>query len=419
MKRKVYLVIDLKCFYASVECVERGLNPFTTNLVVADKTRGKGSICLAISPRLKELGVKNRCRLFEIPSDIEYICAKPRMQEYINKSADIYAIYLKYIAKEDILVYSIDECFLDISKYLSLYKKNEFELAKMIIDDVYKTTGICATVGIGTNMFLAKVALDIISKKSADHIGYLDEEIFKKEIWFHRPITDIWNIGRGIAKRLAKYDVYDLHGLSLLDEKILYKEFGINALHLIEHSKGIEPCTIKDVHNYKSKSNSLSNGQILFEDYDYSSAFLVVKEMIDLLLLDLREKHLVCKNVGLYIGYSKDTHSSSGGSTSFDGYTSSSKKIKEAFEKLYHKYTNKDYPIRKISLSLNDIKDESYEIIDLFYDYEEEKKDKKILDVMIEIKKKYGKNSIMKAMDLEEKATTIKRNKLIGGHNSE
>ena len=329
MAEKYYLCIDLKSFFASVECVERKLKSLTTNLVVADPSRGDGAICLAVSPSLKALGVKNRCRIFEISKNIDYITAMPRMNLYIKYSADIYSIYLKYISCEDIHVYSIDECFLDITNYLKLYKKTPKELAKIIIEDVYKTTGICATVGIGTNLFLAKVALDITAKHAKDNMGFLNEEIFKETIWFHKPITDIWNIGRGIANRLLKYNCETLYDVAHMDEKILYKEFGINALYLIDHSKGIEPCSIKQIHNYKAKNNSLSNGQILFEDYNYENALLVVKEMVDLNVLQLVDKHLVTDCIFLSIGYSKDVIKPTGGRFKLDGYTASYSKIKE------------------------------------------------------------------------------------------
>lgn len=419
MGKSIFLCIDLKSFYASVECVERGLDSLKTNLVVADESRGQGSICLAVSPSLKELGVKNRCRLFEIPKNIEYIIAKPRMKLYIKYSADIYSIYLKYISKEDIHVYSIDECFLDITHYLKLYKKTAAELAKMIIDDVYNKTGICATVGIGTNLFLAKVALDITAKHNDDHMGYLDEEIFKKEIWMHKPITDIWNIGRGIAKRLEKYNCYCLYDITKLDEKILYKEFGINALFLIDHAYGREPCTIKEIKEYRSKNTSISNGQILEEDYSYEEALLAVKEMVELLTLELTEKHLVTNVVYLYVGYSKDIIKPTGGRIKLDGYTSLYSKIKEAFINLYTKTTNKKYLIRKLNIGFGNVENEEYETYDLLIDQEELSKEKRIQETIVEIKRRYGKNAVLKGMNLEEKATTRKRNKLIGGHNGE
>lgn len=419
MNDKIYLCIDLKCFFASVECVERNLNPFTTNLVVADVSKGKGAICLAISPALKTLGVKNRCRIFEIPSNIKYIDALPRMKKYIEYSANIYSIYLKYVSYEDIYVYSIDECFLDITSYLKMYNKSAKELAKMIIDDVYKQTKICATVGIGTNLFLAKVALDICAKHSQDFMGYLDEKKFKEEIWYHKPITDIWNIGKGIAKRLEKYNCYTLYDVSKMEEKILYKEFGVNAEFLIDHANGIEPCTIKDIYNYHAKSRSISNGQILLEDYNYKECLLVLKEMVENSVLELVDKELVCNGISIYVGYSKDIIKASKGSLTLDEYTNSQKKLTEYFIYLFDKKVNKDNPIRRINISFNNVIDEMYATFNIFTDFNEEEKERKIQKTILEIKKKYGKNSILKVMNLKQKATTIKRNKLIGGHNGE
>lgn len=419
MAKKVYLCIDLKCFFASVECVERNLDPFKTDLVVADPSRGNGAICLAISPSLKAKGVKNRCRIFEIPKNIDYIVALPRMKKYIEHSSKIYSIYLKYVSEEDILVYSIDECFLDVTHYLKLYKMDEKQLAKMIIDDVYKQTNICATVGIGTNMFLAKIALDITAKKSKDFMGYLDEEKFKEEIWHHRPITDIWNIGSGIANRLKKYGAFDLYDVAHMDEEILYKEFGVNAEFLIDHSKGIEPCTIKEVHNYVRKNNSMSNNQILFEDYKYDDAFLVLKEMVELNVLELVDKHLVTNSIYLHVGYSKDVIKPVGASMKLDEYTSSYAKLNEYFITLFKKNVDKNHLIRRIGIGFGNVVDESYATYNLFTDIEKEEKERKVQEAIIQIKKKFGKNSILKAMNMQEKATTRKRNKLIGGHNGE
>ena len=416
---RCYLCIDLKTFYASVECVARGLDPFTTNLVVADASKGKGAICLAISPALKKLGIKNRCRLLEIPDDIKYIAAMPRMKKYMEKSAEIYGIYLKYVSKEDILVYSIDECFLDVTTYLKLYNKTAKALAKMIIEDVVKTTGITATVGIGTNLFLAKVALDITAKHSEDNMGYLDEELFKLTIWHHKPITDIWNIGRGIANRLLKYGVTDLYGVTKLDEKILYQEFGVNAEFLIDHAYGVEPCTIKEIHSYRSKNNSLSNSQILPEDYNYDDAFLILKEMIELNVLSLVEKGLVTNSISLYIGYSKDIIKPTGGSYKLGIYTNSYQELKKNFEDLFFKTTDKKTPIRRIGVGLNNVVDESFLTVDLFTNLEQLKKENDMQKAILGIKKRYGKNAILKGMNLEEKATTKNRNKLIGGHNGE
>lgn len=416
---RTYFCIDLKTFYASVECVERGLNPFTTNLVVADKSRGKGSICLAISPRMKELGVKNRCRVYDIPQDIEYITAKPRMNLYIKYSADIYAIYLKFIAKEDIHVYSIDEVFLDATHYLKMYGLTKEELAKKIIQEVYEATGICATCGIGTNLYLAKVALDIISKHSLDRIGVLDEESYKEKLWNHRPLTDFWQIGRGISKRLQANGLYTMEDVAKYDEQVLYKLFGVNAEYLIDHAWGREPCTIKQIKAYKSQSNSISSGQVLFEDYSFDKALLVVKEMVELICLDLTSKHLVCSNVSLAIGYSKDSYKMTGGSISLTNTTNSYRLLLPYFVEIYKKTTRPDLMIRRINISCNDVRDEMFEMYDLFTDVNEAKKDSRLQKTIVDIKKKYGKSSIMRGMNLEEGATTLQRNKLVGGHNGD
>lgn len=419
MSEKTYLCIDLKSFYASVEAVERGLDPFKTNLVVADPTRGNGAICLAITPALKALGIKNRCRIFEIPKDVEYITAMPRMKKYMEYSADIYSIYLRYISKDDIHVYSIDECFFDVTAYLKLYNKKPKELAVMLIDAVYNETGICATAGIGTNLFLAKVALDITAKHTDDHIGYLDESEFKRTIWHHKPITDIWNVGAGIAKRLEKYGIYDLYGVANCDEKLLYREFGVNAEFLIDHSKGIEPCTIEEIKNFKPETNSISNGQILFSDYTFDEAKLALKEMIDITVLELVEKNLVTDSISLRIGYSKNVAKSTGGTKKLGYTTNSAKRLTEEFISYYYKTTRRDCLIRKINVGFNHLIHEDYVTLDLFGGHNEDEKELKAQKAIIDIKKKYGKNAILKGMNLEEKATGQKRNKLIGGHNGE
>ncbi|MFA7507545.1 MAG: DNA repair protein, partial [Bacilli bacterium] len=310
---KTYICIDFKTFFASVECVERGLNPFTTNLVVADPTRGNGAICLAVSPKMKEMGVRNRCRIFEIPNNIKYITALPRMKKYIEYAANIYAIYLKYIAKEDIHVYSIDESFMDVTKYLKMYKLTAKQLSQKILDDIFKTTGISASVGIGTNMFLTKVALDILAKHASNNIAYLDEDLYKERLWNHKPLTDFWQIGRGISKRLEKYNIFDMEGITKIDQEVLYKEFGVNAEYLIDHAWGREPCTISQIKAYRPVANSLSTNQILFSDYKFDQALLVLKEMVDLMCLQLVEKNLVSDNIFLSIGYSKDIIKSTGG----------------------------------------------------------------------------------------------------------
>ncbi|MFQ8706899.1 MAG: DNA repair protein [Thomasclavelia sp.] len=419
MEKRVYLCIDLKTFYASVECVERNLDPFNTNLVVADPSRGKGTICLAISPKLKMAGIKNRCRIYEIPDGIEYLVVKPRMKKYIEYSANIYAVYLKYIAKEDIHVYSIDECFLDVTKYLKLYQLNVEELAKKIVNDVLKTTGITATVGIGTNLYLAKVALDITAKHSKNNMGYLNERLYQETLWYHQPLTDFWQIGKGISKRLEQHGIFNMYDLAHSDESTLYQEFGINAQFLVDHAWGKEPTLISDIKAYKPKSNSISSGQVLFEDYNYDDGLLIVKEMVELKCLELIDKHLVTNNITLRISYSKHAVKSTGGSLKINKITNSYQVLIENFNYLYRKTTNPNYLIRKITISFNDLKDEIFESTDLFTDYQKREKEKKIQETILEIKQKYGKNAILKGMNLQNKATTKIRNKLIGGHNGE
>ena len=418
---KTYICIDLKSFFASVEAVERGLDPFKANLAVADPSRGGGAICLAVTPALKKLGVKNRCRIFEIPKNIKYITAMPRMKLYMQKSAEIYGIYLRYAAPEDIHVYSIDECFIDISPYLNTYNKTPREFAKMLMDAVIKETGIPAAAGIGTNLFLAKTALDITAKHAKDNIGYLDAEEFKRTLWHHRPITDFWNVGRGIAERLKKYGIYDMYDAAHANEDTLYKEFGVNAEFLIDHSKGIEPCTIEDIHNYKSKSRSISSGQILFEDYSSEDGLLILKEMADVLVLELIEKNMMTNSISLYIGYSKNIHAPAGGTKKLSRYTNSYREIVKEFEKLYAEKISKDYLIRKLTISLNDIKSEDMTAVqlDMFSNPEMSKKEYNLQKAVISIKKKFGKNAVLRGMSLEKKASAKIRNKLIGGHNGE
>lgn len=417
MEKSIYACIDLKSFYASVETAERGLDPFKENLVVADPSRGRGAICLAVTPALKTLGIRNRCRLFEIPETVSYITAKPRMKLYMEYSARIYSIYLKYISKEDIHVYSIDECFLDFTPYLHTYKKTPKEMAVMLMDAVYKETGICATAGIGTNLFLAKVALDITAKHVPDHIGYLDEAEFKRTIWHHRPITDIWNIGKGIAARLSRYGVYDLCGTAHMDEKLLYKEFGINAEFLIDHAHGRESCTIKEIHEYESKSHSVSQSQILFEDYSYDNALLVLKEMTDTLALELRSRHLTTNSISMSVGYSKGEGSPSGGTRKLSERTDSYQELSHEFERFFHQTVRKGVPIRRISIGANHIEETSFRQLHLFSDMEQKEKEQHLQDAVLAIKQRFGKNAVVRGMSLYEKATARKRNTLIGGHN--
>lgn len=318
---RTYVCIDLKSFYASVECVDRGLDPLTANLVVADPDRTEKTICLAITPSMKALGLSSRCRVFEIPENVDYVMAKPRMQRYMEASADIYSIYLRFVSPEDVHPYSIDECFIDATPYLSLYRTSAREFAVMLMEAVLAETGVRATAGVGPNLFLAKVALDITAKHARDCIGFLDQAEFERTIQTHRPITDIWNIGPGIARRLAKYAVYDLRGVCEMSEATLYREFGVNAEYLIDHAHGVEPCTIADIHAYEPSGHSLGNGQVLPCDYSFEEARDVLREMVDQLVLDLVEKRLVAGSISLYVGYAKGPGERAGESDGafFDG----------------------------------------------------------------------------------------------------
>ena len=413
---RVYLCIDLKSFYASVECVERGLDPFEINLVVADPDRGGGAITLAVTPAIKKLGVPSRGRIYEIPEGIEYIIARPRMKLYMEYSAEIYSIFLKYVAPEDIHVYSIDESFLDVTPYLHYYDLSVKQLAKTIIDDVFNQTGITATVGIGTNLFLTKVALDITAKHSPDNMGYLDKDLFKQLLWHHTPITDFWMIGPGTARRLEKLGIYDLYGITRFPEGILYKEFGVNAEYLIDHAWGREPVLISDIKAYKPTFNSISNSQILFEDYDANDAYLILKEMVDSNVLDLTEKHLVTDHISLFIGYSKDKRKPSRGSRKITNRTNSYRILVEEFRLLYTKIVDPKFPIRHIGISFGNVRDEIYEQFDLFVNQEDIEQERKLQQTLVSIRNKYGKNSVLKGMNFLEKGTARYRNTTIGGH---
>ena len=495
MKRQ-YIAIDLKSFYASVECVERGLDPLTTNLVVADVSRTEKTICLAVSPSLKKYGIPGRARLFEViqavkkinkerlknapnhvftgksfdenelarnPSlELDYIAATPQMAHYITKSAEIYNIYLKYINAEDIHVYSIDEMFADVTKYTKVYKKDAEGIATMMILDVYKQTGITATGGIGENLYLAKVALDIISKhtkqnKDGVRIGKLDELSYRKLLWEHTPLTDFWRIGRGYTSRLFKHGLItmgDIARQSLIDEDVLYQEFGINAELLIDHAWGYEPVTIEDIKKYKPKNNSLSIGQVLSRPYTHNEARLIIKEMADSLSMDLTKKELLTDQIVIAFGYDigdvtekmnesqleKDWYgrtvpTGEHGSINLTHFTSSTTEIMNAATKLYDKLVNKKLHVRRIFIVASRVINEKdidkvtpkYEQLNLFMSEEEfsqrkkvnsveEMKEKKLQKTIINIKDKYGKNSVLKGMNYEKSGTTIERNKQIGGH---
>ena len=420
MNAKSYICIDLKSYYASVECVARKLDPFKTNLVVADPARGPGALCLAISPAMKALGIRNRCRLYEIPRNVKYITAMPRMQLYMDMSAAIYKIYLEYIAQEDIFPYSIDECFMDVSPYLSLYNKTQKELALFLMNEVYKRTGICATAGVGPNLFLAKIAMDILAKNSSDHIGVLDEISFQQTMWHHRPITDFGNIAGGIARKLERLGVYDLYGVTKLPEATLYQVFGKTASYLIDHAWGRESCTIADIRNYKPQSRSISNGQVLFEDYTTEDAKILIHEMAETLIQQLLDEELVTKEISLRIGYSGRDHISSGGSHTLSQYTDIPSHIQNAFAELYHRKVKAGMGIRTLNLSLNRVvsADNMGYQGSLFGNAEAEQKEKAIEKVMIAIKKKHGKNALLRGIDYMPKATLRVRNTLIGGHHA-
>lgn len=418
-EQPTYFCIDMKSFYASVECAERRLNPFETPLVVADDSRGQGALCLAVSPKMKALGVKNRCRLFEIPKHIKYQVAMPRMKKYIEYCADIYDIYLQYFAPEDIHVYSIDESFIDVTDYLKMYNLSAKDFAKKLINEIATKKHIPATAGIGTNLFLAKVALDITAKKVPDHIGYLDEDLFRKTLWNHKPITDFWQIAKGTANRLAKYGIYDMQSIANAPEDLMYRTFGINAELLIDHAWGREQCTIADIKAYKSKTKSVSFSQILFEDYSYTKAFTVMKEMAINGCEQLMRRHVITNNISIYVGYSKDVFPPTGGSIKMSETTSVPSLILPYIERLFEENTLQKVGIRRLALSFNNVCDEGCEGYDLFTDFSKIEKEKRIMESVMAIKDKFGKNAMLLGLNFEEGATMRTRNKLIGGHNGE
>ena len=420
MTDRTYIAIDLKSFYASVECVERGLDPFTTNLVVADPSRSRSTICLAITPAMKKLGVKNRCRIHEIPESLEYITAMPRMQLYIDYSSRIYSIYLQYISPEDIHVYSIDECFIDVTEYLHLYHKTPKEMAVTLMNAVMDDTGICATAGIGTNLYLCKIAMDIVAKHSVSHIGWLNEDLFKRQLWGHRPLTDFWRIGSGTAGKLAKYGIFtmgDIARTSLENEALLYRLFGIDAELMIDHAWGYEPCTIRDIKAYRPKSNSLSSGQVLMRNYSFEEARLIVKEMTDLLVLDLVKKDLVTDSLTLFISYDhRFERTSSHASVNLGSATNSTRTILTAIDKLYLKTADRYTGIRRISITCNNVEPEEYMQFDLFTDPVKRQKERQIQKAMLEIRRRYGTNAVMRGCNLMSCSNFIERNNQIGGH---
>lgn len=454
MLNRVYVAIDLKSFYASVECVERGLDPLSTNLVVADESRTSKTICLAVTPSLKAYGLSGRSRLFEVEQKvkqikkqtgrtIEYITAVPRMSLYITYSARIYEVYMKYISPEDIHVYSIDEVFMDVTDYLSMYNMTAKELASKIINDVYETTGITATAGIGTNMYLSKIAMDIIAKHTTPdangvRIAELDEMTYRKRLWDYKPITDFWRIGPGIAKRLndnGMYTMGDVASVSLINEKWLFKIFGIDAEMLIDHAWGHEPCEIRYIKNYKPRTNSISSGQVLHEPYENDKAKIIIKEMAEQLALDLVDKGLVTDSVTVNIGYDKNSveDGSYKGNIQVDRYgrtvpksahgtinlgttTSSTKKIVDKAVGLFDEISDKNLFVRRINITANNVIEEMYEQYDIFTDPVAREKERNMQKAVLSLQKKFGKNAILKGIDLEEGATTMDRNNQVGGH---
>ena len=504
-KQKTYIAIDLKSFYASVECKERNRDPLTTNLVVADKSRTEKTICLAVSPSLKNYGIPGRPRLFEVVQkvkeannnrrwkapnrtftgssddstelnanpalEIDYIVAPPRMAYYLEYSTKIYSVYLKYIAPEDIFPYSIDEVFIDATNYLNTYQMTARELAMTMIQDVLKTTGITATAGIGTNMYLCKIAMDIVAKhiepdKDGVRIAELDEMSYRRQLWNHRPLTDFWRVGKGYAKKLEEYGLFTMGDIArcsigksneLYNEELLYKLFGINAELLIDHAWGYEPCTMEQVKAYKPETNSVCSGQVLHCPYDFDKAKLVIKEMTDLMVLDLVDKGLVTDQIVLTIGYDIENLTDldrsrkykgdvtidrygrrvpkyAHGTTNLERQTSSTILITDAVMELYDRIVDKNLLIRRINITANRLvdensakKEEKYEQLDLFTDYkakEQEQvkeeaaleREKRMQQTMLTIKKKFGKNAILKGMNLQEGATAKDRNEQIGGH---
>lgn len=420
MEQQKYLCVDQKSFYATVECVARGLDPMTADLVVADPERSRNTICLAVSAHLKKLGVMNRCRIKEIPSHMKYIVAPPRMQLYIDCAAEIYGVFLKYLAPEDIYVYSIDESFLDVTPYLKMYGISTRDLAKMIMKDVRETVGTICTCGIGTNLYLAKIALDLTAKHAADFIGELDEESYREKLWDHKPITDFWRISTGTETQLRRYGISTMRGIAMADEECLYRCFGIDAELLIDHAWGRETTTIADIKGYRSKSKSLSSSQVLMRDYQYTEGELIAKEMIDQLCLDMAAKRLVTESISLYVGYSyTEGVPGVGGTARFARPTNLAVEVVPAIATLYRRIVNPAYAIRRISLSCNGVAEDTEMLqINMFEDVNKQLREKTLQETLLGIRAKYGKNSILKGMNFQEAATGRERNNQIGGHKS-
>ena len=417
-KQRIYFVIDMKSFFASVECAERGLDALTTKLVVADEERTSATICLAVSPALKKLGIANRCRLFEIPTNIDFIIAPPRMRKYIEYAAEIYGIYLKYIDKNDIHVYSIDECFIDVTDYLKIYNMKAKDFAKKLMQEIMDKLHIPSSVGIGTNLYLAKIALDITAKHSPDKIGWLTEEKYINTLWNHKPLNDFWQVSTGTINRLAKYGVYDMEGIAKTDEKVLYREFGINAELLIDHAWGREPCLMSDIKQYRGKTKSISSSQILPCNYKFEDAKLVMMEMIQNGCYELFRRGYVTQHLHLVIGYGDNRNENAKGTTRMKVVTNLYSIISEYAKSLFDEIVDNQRPIRKLTYTFGGLMTEDNEQYDFFTDITHVEKEKQLVKSILDIHDKYGKNSILKGVDLEEKATQKERNETIGGHRS-
>ncbi len=416
--KKTYAVIDLKSFYASVECVARGLDPFTTNLVVADPDRGDGTICLALSPALKRLGLPGRCRVFEIPREIPFIKARPRMRLYMQTSAQIVEAYLAYISPDDLHVYSIDECFMDLTPYLSLYHTSAEKLARLLMQAVYRTTNITATAGIGPNLFLAKVALDLFSKQSPTCLATLDEKSYQARVWPHKPITDIWQVGKGIARRLSRRGLYTMGDVAHADIEELYQEFGINAEYLIDHAWGLEPCTIADIKAYKPAAHSISNGQVLPKTYTRDEAAHVLLEMVDESALELVEKGLATSHISLYVGYSyhEPRIPSLHVSRRLDWPTNSCEELFSRIEALYTKRVLPSAEVKRLGIAFGDLVSEKTLTLRLHTDYARQAKERARQGAIVAAKKRFGEDAILRGASYLEKGRGLERAHQIGGH---
>lgn len=422
--KKVYFVIDLKSFFASVECVERGLDPMTTDLIVADMERTDRTICLAVSPSLKAKGVKNRCRVFEIPKNLDYIVAVPRMQKYVEYAAEIYGVYLDYISPDDMHVYSIDEVFIDATPYLRRMGFTPREFAKFLMEEVASRIGVRATCGIGTNMYLAKIALDITAKSSGDFIGYLDRETYINTLWDHRPLTDFWRIGPGTARKLARIGIDTMGGIARADTELLYRMFGVDAELLIDHAWGIEPTRICDIKNYTSKSRSLSSGQVLMRDYSFDEALIIMKEMTDSMCLDLTNKKLLAKSFTIAVGYSNQyALPMARGMAHLRVPSNLARDAIPSVVSTFREVVDPSIPIRRMFINANDVRPDSsghqlslFELGDDGADSGESDKNRRIQETVNEIKSRFGKNAMLKGIDFEDAATARDRNNQIGGH---